>query len=73
MATDRDEPVTAEEAETIELFVRSMALLGEEAAVQLARVTGSAMAKVAETLVGGFRLQVEVGAPHEYGVRRAAL
>jgi adenylate cyclase len=60
MATDRDEPVTAEEAETIELFVRSMALLGEEAAVQLARVTGSAMAKVAETLVGGFRLQVEI-------------
>jgi adenylate cyclase len=60
MTTDRDEPVTAEEAEAIRLFVRSMELLGEEAAVQLARVTGSAMAKVAETLVGGFRLQVEI-------------
>jgi adenylate cyclase len=60
MATDLDEPVTAEEAETIQLFVASMGLLGEEAAVQLARVTGSAMAKVAETLVGGFRIQVEI-------------
>jgi adenylate cyclase len=60
MATARDEPVTEEEAEAIRLFVRSMELLGEEAAVQLARVTGSAMAKVAETLVGGFRLHVEI-------------
>lgn len=60
MTTDRDEPVTAEEAEAIGLFVASMELLGEEAAVQLARVTSSAMAKVAETLVGSFRLQLEI-------------
>jgi class 3 adenylate cyclase len=60
MTTDRDEPVTAEEAEAIGLFVASMELLGEEAAVQLARVTSSAVAKVAETLVGSFRLQLEI-------------
>jgi adenylate cyclase len=60
MSTDPDEPVTTEEAETIRLFVASTGLLGEEAAVQLARVTGSAMAKVAETLVGAFRLRVEL-------------
>jgi hypothetical protein len=60
MATDLDEAVTAEEAETIRLFVASTGLLGEEAAVQLARVTGAAMAKVAETLVASFRLQVEI-------------
>jgi adenylate cyclase len=60
MTADPNEPVTAEEAEAIELFARTMELLGEEAAVQLARVTGSAMAKVAETLVGSFRLQVEI-------------
>jgi adenylate cyclase len=60
MTTDLSEPVTAEEAEAIGLFVASTALVGEEAAVQLARVTGSAMAKVAETLVGSFRLQFEI-------------
>jgi adenylate cyclase len=60
MTTDLDEPVTEEEAEAIRLFVASTALVGEEAAVQLARVTGSAMAKVAETLVGSFRLQFEI-------------
>ena len=60
MTTDLNEPITAEEGETIQLFVASLRLLGEEAAVQLARVTGSAMAKVAETLVGGFRIQVEL-------------
>ena len=60
MTTDLHQPITAEEGETIQLFVASLGLLGEEAAVQLARVTGSAMAKVAETLVGGFRIQVEL-------------
>ncbi len=60
MSTDPDEAVTAEEAETIRLFVASTGLLGEEAAVQLARVTAAAMAKVAETLVASFRIQVEV-------------
>ena len=60
MTTDRDESLTVEEAETVQLFVASLGLLGEEAAVQLARVTASAMAKVAETLVGAFRIQVEL-------------
>jgi adenylate cyclase len=60
LATERDEPVTEDEAETIRLFGTSMELLGEEAAVQLARVAASAMARVAETLVGEFRIQVEL-------------
>jgi adenylate cyclase len=60
MATDPDEAITADEAETIRLFVASTGLLGEGAAVQLARVTGAAMAKVAETLVASFRIQVEL-------------
>jgi hypothetical protein len=54
MATDFDERITEDEAETIRLFVASIRLLGEETAVQLARVTGAAMAKVAETLVAKF-------------------
>jgi adenylate cyclase len=60
MATDFDERITEDEAETIRLFVASIRLLGEETAVQLARVTGAAMAKVAETLVASFRIQVEL-------------
>jgi adenylate cyclase len=60
MPTDLDEAITAEEAESIRLFTASTRLLGEETAVQLARVTGAAMAKVAETLVASFRLQVEI-------------
>jgi adenylate cyclase len=60
MPTDLDEAITAEEAETVRLFAASTRLLGEETAVQLARVTGAAMAKVAETLVASFRLQVEI-------------
>jgi adenylate cyclase len=35
-------------------------LLGEEATLQLARVAGNAMARLAETVVGVFRLQVEL-------------
>ncbi len=35
-------------------------LLGEEATLQLARVTGSAMARLAEAVVGLFRLRVEL-------------
>src|ERR1700722_3427128 len=60
MPTDHDEAITTEEAESIPLFAASTRLLGEEPAVQLARVTGAAMAKVAETLVTSFRLQVEI-------------
>jgi len=60
MPTDLDEAITAEEAESVRLFAASITLLGEETAVQLARVTGAAMAKVAETLVASFRLQFEI-------------
>jgi adenylate cyclase len=60
MPTDHDEAITTEEADSIRLFAASTRLLGEETAVQLARVTGAAMAKVAETLVTSFRLQVEI-------------
>lgn len=61
LPTDPDFPVTAEEAETVRLFAGAHNnLLGEEATLQLARVTGSAMARLAETIVGVFRLQVEL-------------
>ncbi len=53
--------VTAGEAAAIRLLAgASNALLGEEATLQLARVTGSTMARLAETIVGVFRLQVEL-------------
>ena len=39
---------------------RTTTLLGEEATLQLARVTGNAMTRLAETLVGVFRLRVEL-------------
>jgi adenylate cyclase len=42
------------------LAAASRDLLGEAAALQLARVVGSAMARVAETLVGAFRLNFEL-------------
>jgi len=61
LPTDPDFPVTAGEAASIRLFaVAHNDLLGDEAALQLARVTGNAMARLAETLVGVFRLQVEL-------------
>ena len=61
LSTDPDFHVTADEAETIRLFAGAYNnLLGEEATLQLARVTGNTMARLAETLVGVFRLQVEL-------------
>jgi adenylate cyclase len=61
LSTDPDFPVTADEAETVRLLAGAHNdLLGEEATLQLARVTGNAMARLAETVVGVFRLQVEV-------------
>jgi adenylate cyclase len=61
LSTDPDFPVTADEAATIRLLAGAHnGLLGEEATLQLARVTGNAMARLAETVVGLFRLQVEV-------------
>jgi adenylate cyclase len=61
LPTDPAFHVTADEAESIRLFAGAhTSLLGEEATLQLARVTGSTMARLAETIVGVFRLQVEL-------------
>jgi len=61
LSTDPDSLVTDGEAATVRLLASaSTDLLGEEATMQLARVAGNAMARVAETLVGVFRLQVEL-------------
>ena len=69
-STDPDSFITAAEVATVRLLASSSSdLLGEEATMQLARVAGNALARVAETLVGVFRLQVELprrdaGAPY---------
>jgi adenylate cyclase len=61
LPTDPDFPSTADEAASIRLLAGAHNnLLGDEATLQLARVTGNAMARLAETLVGVFRLQVEL-------------
>jgi adenylate cyclase len=58
---DPDEPVTSAEAAAAELLltVRSE-LFGEGATVQLARVTGRALARIADALVATFRVNVEL-------------
>lgn len=59
--SDPDNLLTPGEAESVVLLSAvSSDLLGESATIQLARVTGNAMARVAETLVGAFRLRVEL-------------
>jgi adenylate cyclase len=61
LSTEPDFPVTSDEASTVRLLAgASNDLLGEDATLQLARVTGNAMARLAETIVGIFRLQVEL-------------
>jgi adenylate cyclase len=61
LPTDPDFRVTADEAETVRLFAGAYtSLLGPDATLQLARVTGNTMARLAETIVGVFRLQVEL-------------
>jgi adenylate cyclase len=61
LSTDPDFLVTDDEAASIRLFAGAHNnLLGEAATLQLARVTGIAVARLAETLVGVFRLQVEL-------------
>ena len=61
LSTDPQFPVTVDEAATVRLLAgASNDLLGEDATLQLARVTGNAMARLAETIVGIFRLQVEL-------------
>ncbi len=78
LATDPDAPVTADEAAAIELLaLTSSTLLGEAATMQVARVAGNAMTRVAETLVGAFRLRFELprrdsGAPYVEVVKEYA-
>jgi adenylate cyclase len=61
LPTDPGYHVSAGEAAALGLLAgASNGLLGEEATLQLARVTGSTMARLAETIVGVFRLQVEL-------------
>lgn len=61
LPTDPDYRVTEDEAATVQLLAGAHNnLLGEEATLQLARVAGNAMARLAETVVGVFRLQVEL-------------
>jgi adenylate cyclase len=61
ISTDPDGPITDDEAAAVRLLAgANNDLLGEEATLQLARVTGSAMARLAETLVGVLRLQLEL-------------
>jgi adenylate cyclase len=52
--------VTSEEAATIRLLAACMDLLGSEATIQIARVAGTAMARIADVLVGSFRLRFEL-------------
>jgi adenylate cyclase len=62
--------LTTGEETTIRLFTGvSRDLLGERSTLRAARVTGAAMARIAATLVEGFRLQIEMprrdsGVPH---------
>lgn len=76
--TDPDLLLTADEAAAVRLFAGAHNdLLGEQATLQMARVTGNAMARLAETVVGIFRLQVEVprmdaGTPYVDVVREYA-
>jgi len=53
--------MTADEADALRLLsAGSRELFGEEATVQVARVAGNAMARVAEVLVATFRLRLEL-------------
>ena len=61
LSTDPDVLITEDEEAAVRLLASASSdLLGEEATMQLARVAGNAMARVAETLVGVFRLQIEL-------------
>jgi adenylate cyclase len=56
-----EELVTAEEAAAIRLLAAaSTRLLGPEATVQVARVAGTAITRIADALVGAFRLRFEL-------------
>jgi class 3 adenylate cyclase len=61
LPSDPDRILTDGEAGAVRLFAGvSGSALGQEVTIQLARVVGNAMARVAETLVGAFRLRVEL-------------
>jgi adenylate cyclase len=58
---EEEAAVTADEAESIRLLAISCReLLGETSTLQLARVLGNSASRIAETLVGAVRLQVEL-------------
>jgi adenylate cyclase len=54
--------VTPDAAEAVRLMARMAEFLGEEVALGVARVVGSSMARLAETMSGAFRVVVEL--PH---------
>jgi adenylate cyclase len=61
LPADPDARLTLPEADAVRLLAAASAgELGEDATVQLARVAGNAMARVAETVVGAFRIRIEV-------------
>jgi adenylate cyclase len=61
LPADPGQAITPEEAAAVRLLAETSGhLLGEAATLQLARVIGSAVGRVAETLVGAFRLQFEL-------------
>jgi adenylate cyclase len=55
-----DASITSEEAATVQLLAACISLLGLDATIQVARVAGTAMARIAEVLVGSFRLRFEL-------------
>jgi adenylate cyclase len=60
LRADPAERLTDDEAETVRLVVGgAREVLGDEAALQLARVMGNTAARLGETLVSAFRLRVE--------------
>jgi adenylate cyclase len=60
LPVDPDQQVSEEEAATLSLLATVSDLLGEDATVQLGRVAGQAMARVAEAVVTSFRLRYEL-------------
>ena len=61
LPADPNARLTLPEADAVRLLAAASAgELGEDATVQLARVAGNAMARVAETVVGAFRIRVEI-------------
>ena len=61
LRVDRDYLMTAAEASALRFLAGlSEQLLGPEATVQVARVAGTAMARIADVLVGALRIQMEL-------------